>query len=513
MGSPDLNKPSTTQVEDLLRIYRDGNHALAEKNARVFTGMYPKHFLGWKVLGAILAQQNRPHDALPMLEQAATLNPQDGEVRSLLGLCFSMIGLNKQAEESLCKALKINGENAEFHNNLGLIRRKLRKFKDALKCFDRAIEIAPRYAGAVFNRATTLNDLGETAQAKLGYQKTLELNVKHGAAYRQLAYLSPLEPTSALYRQAHELFESPDLDQVSKIHLGFALARSNEKFSNFDVAFSYYKTANALQKSAHNYDLENDKLLFTKIKENHGLISSVSIGQVPATGITPVFVVGMPRSGTSLLEQILTSHTEIYGGGELNDIENLGFKLATGQQVADKENLLAFRNKYLERLTEFNFAGACITDKMPLNFRYIGLICAAFPEAKIVHIRRNPSAVCWSIYKEWFQALGMRFSCDLHDIVGYYHLYERLMAYWETSQGQRIFAVNYDELTTDRVVQTKSLIQYLGLPWEEACLRPENNTRSVSTASTNQVRRPVYTGSSERWRVYEPYLDGVLDNL
>jgi len=265
----EFTRPSTTQVEELLKIYRNGHLRLAEKKARVLIRVYPNHFLGWKVLGAILAKQNQPHEASNKLEKAAALNPQDSEVLSLLGLCFSMLGLNKKAEKFLCDALHINDSNAEFHNNLGLIRRKLRNFGGALDCFDRAIEIAPGYAGAIFNKATTLNDLGETVQAKLGYRKTIELNFKHGPAYRQLANLSPFAPESELYQQAHTLFEASAVDQTSKVHLGFALARSNEKVSNFEVAFSYYKAANSLQKLSSNYNLKKDHRFFSMLKANY----------------------------------------------------------------------------------------------------------------------------------------------------------------------------------------------------------------------------------------------------
>ena len=161
MAKPTLSMPSIKQVDQLLKSYHSGNTKLAESNARMFIRVYEKHSIGWKILGGILLQQQKPKEALSVLEKATSLNPKDSEAESLTGLCLSMLGLHKKAEARLCKAIKLQSKNAEFQNNLGLIRRKLRKFDDALICFDKAIELAPEYAGAIFNKANTLNEMGK----------------------------------------------------------------------------------------------------------------------------------------------------------------------------------------------------------------------------------------------------------------------------------------------------------------------------------------------------------------
>ena len=172
-----------------------------------------------------------------------------------------------------------------------------------------------------------------------------------------------------------------------------------------------------------------------------------------------------------------------------------------------------FRERYLAELAKRAEGQAFVTDKMPQNFRYIALICAAFPEAKIVHVQRNAEATCWSNFKHYFASKGLGYSYNLRDTVAYYGLYKDLMHFWSQSYSDRIYNLDYDKLTEDQEPETRRLIEYLGLNWEEACLAPQNNKRSVKTASQQQVRKKVYKGSSQAWRKYEPFLDGVFDEL
>ena len=173
----------------------------------------------------------------------------------------------------------------------------------------------------------------------------------------------------------------------------------------------------------------------------------------------------------------------------------------------------SFRNRYLKELVKKANGRAFITDKMPQNFLHIGLICAAFPEAKIIHLQRNPEATCWSNFKHYFGSKGLGYSYKLRDTVKYYGLYKDLMLFWSQNYCNRIYNLDYDKLTEDPELETRRLIEYLGLNWEDACLAPQNNKRSVKTASQQQVRKKVYTGSSRAWQKYEPFLDHAFKGL
>ena len=227
----------------------------------------------------------------------------------------------------------------------------------------------------------------------------------------------------------------------------------------------------------------------------------------------PIFIVGMPRSGTTLVEQIISSHSVVTGAGELNYVSRYGSEIATGATHKGPIAISEFRTKYLSELSKISKKQHFVTDKTPQNFRFIPLICAAFPEAYIIHVQRNAAATCWSNYKKFFTSKGLGYSFDLRDIVSYYRMYTNLMDLWHSYYSERIYHLNYENLTTDQENETKQLIKNLGLDWEEACLSPHNNKRIVRTASQQQVIKQVYRGSSKAWREYEPYLNGKLDGL
>ena len=221
----------------------------------------------------------------------------------------------------------------------------------------------------------------------------------------------------------------------------------------------------------------------------------------------------MPRSGTTLVEQIISSHPLVKGAGELPFISQFGSSLAVGQAGVDGEALTTFRDQYLNALKQRSEGKAIVTDKMPQNFRFLGLIATALPNAKIIHVKRDPAAVCWANYTKHFVSDSLRYCYDLDDIRHYHELYQDLMKYWHQALPNRIYDLDYEALTERQEEETRNLIGYLGLEWNDACLSPQDNTRGVATASNAQVRQRVYQGSSERWKRYKPYLNGALDDL
>ena len=227
----------------------------------------------------------------------------------------------------------------------------------------------------------------------------------------------------------------------------------------------------------------------------------------------PIFIVGMPRSGTTLVEQIISSHSQVTGAGELSFATQFGAPIARGLSDSNTDSLLNFREKYLKKLKSISNGNLIITDKMPQNFLIIGLLAAAFPEAKIVHVKRNPAAVCWGNYKQYFTPKSFGYCYAIDDVISYHKMYQNLMEFWGNSLSKRIYNLDYELLTGNQESETRQLIEYLGLDWDDKCLWPQNNTRSVATASSLQVRQKVYQGSSEQWKKYQPFLNGAFDGL
>ena len=224
----------------------------------------------------------------------------------------------------------------------------------------------------------------------------------------------------------------------------------------------------------------------------------------------------MPRSGTSRVEQIISSHPEVYGAGELNAIGRLCVPLVlkhTESNNHSEDVIQSIRSNYLDLLNSFGVKEHVITDKAPLNFRFIGHILSAFPEAKIIHLKRDPVAICWSIYKSNWSGLGNGFSYNMDDLVDFYGLYDDLMKFWHKQFPGKIYDLSYEKLTTNQESESKKLIKYCALDWDKKCLEFHKNTRAVKTASSLQVRQKMYQGSSEVWKEYEEYLQPLIKAL
>jgi len=226
----------------------------------------------------------------------------------------------------------------------------------------------------------------------------------------------------------------------------------------------------------------------------------------------------MPRSGTSLVEQIIASHNAVYGAGELTTLGNLIEPIVRDHETKDKYKLpekafLSIREQYLDTLSVFNAPEDVITDKMPLNFRFVGFILSAFPEAKIVHLKRDARATCWSNYKCFFTNKQNGYSHNLEDLVGFYGLYTDLMDFWHQTFPNKIYDLCYEDLTTNQEEETRKLLEYCGLEWDENCLNFHTNKRAVKTVSALQVRQKMYQGSSEAWKKHEAYLGPMIKAL
>ena len=288
----------------------------------------------------------------------------------------------------------------------------------------------------------------------------------------------------------------------------------NEDQGELGAAFENYMAGGALRQKLLAYDFEREQHFFAKIQNTAPKLKDVAFNTpIETSAHTPIFILGMPRSGTTLVEQIVSSHSEVTGAGELEYVPQFGTKLAAGLTVPDEDMILRFRKRYFVEVSKKADGRGFVTDKMPQNFIFIALICAAFPEAKVVHVQRDAEATCWSNFKHYFASKSLGYSYNLKDTKKYYELYMDLMHFWYQSYSNRIYNLDYDKLTEDQEPEIRRLIEHLDLNWEDACLEPQNNKRPVKTSSQQQVRQKVYQGSSQAWRKYEPFLDGVFDGL
>ena len=465
-------------------------------------------------MGIALKDQGKLEEAIEAYNKAIAIKPNYAEAYNNMGIALKEQGKLEEAIEAYNKAIAIKPDNADAYNNMGVTLQEQDKLEQALEAYNKALVIKPDYAEAYNNMGVTLQEQDKLEQAIEAYNKALAIKPDYAKAHRYLSLTTNYNSDTAQISEVEALLEKTDLNDTDRCHLLYTNAKMQEDLGNLSAALDSYVAGGDLRQKLLAYEFKQDEHLFGRIKKIAPQFKDVAIN---LTGEqlkhTPVFILGMPRSGTTLVEQIVSSHSEITGAGELPYVSRFGKKLVTGIIAPTLEAVTAFRAQYLADLVKRTDGQTVITDKMPQNFQYIALICAAFPEAKIIHVQRNAKATCWSNFKYYFASKGLGYSYNLADTVRYYGLYKDLMNFWYQSYRDRICNLDYDELTEEQEPETRRLVNYLELNWEDACLAPQNNKRSVKTASQQQVRLKVYKGSSQAWRKYEPFLDDVFDGL
>jgi tetratricopeptide (TPR) repeat protein len=465
-------------------------------------------------LGIALQELGRLDEALASYIQAIALKPDLAEAQSNLGNTLKELGRLDEALASYIQAIALKPDYAEALSNLGGTLQELGRLDEAVASYTQAIALKPDYAEAHSNLGNTLKELGRLDEALASYTQAIALKPSYAEAHRHLTSMKKFDVQDKQYSQMLELYLDENISEEQRCHINFGLAKACEDLGDYEKAFAHYSKGNALRKKLLNYDISQDVELFKQIKSSYPRILKNSLEPDNLTKKPiPIFIVGIPRSGTTLVEQIISSHSQVTGAGELSFVAQFGSSIARGLSDSKTDSLLNFREKYLIKLQNVANDNLIVTDKMTQNFLYIGLIAAAFPEAKIVHVKRNPTAVCWANYKQNFASKSIGYCYAIDDIITYHKLYENLIDFWTNTLSKRIYNLDYELLTVNQESETRQLIEYLGLDWDENCLSPQNNTRSVATASNLQVRQKVYQGSSEQWKKYEPFLNGAFDGL
>jgi len=463
-------------------------------------------------LGNLLTHLGKTTEAQECFEKALAINPVAADIWNNLGAARATLGAHDQALEHFRSALEIAPAFAEAHDNMGLSLYVLGRHEDATKAFERALQCDPGYAPAMANLAMALNDIGQRPEAVKLYEQALSLRPGLVDAFHRLARIKQFAADDPLIVSMLGLVDQPTMKSKDRMHLGFGLGKAMEDIGNAEKAFKHISAANLLRKGMLDYDLRQDENLFTRLEA--AFANGEPAADIAPDGqIKPIFIVGMPRSGTSLVEQILASHPQVHGAGELSDLEK-AIRQSGWDGTAPHQNMLAqVARSYRSGLGRFDTQAGFVTDKMPLNFRWIGFVIQALSEARIVHVKRDARATCWSIFKHYFAESGSHYGYDLDDLVGFYQLYSRLMAFWTRRYPGRIIQLNYEQLTENQEGETRALLAAVGLPWDDSCLQFHKTQRRVATASAHQVRDAMYSGSSQQWRKYDKFLQGPFARL
>ena len=542
-----INPPKNIVDELRKKFTLNGAISIQREISELFK-IYPDSDILWNISGVVFLDLNELNKAKNCFENSIKINPSSSKVHCNLGTVFLHLKNFDYSIYYFQKAIKINDRNFEAHNNLGNAFKQKRVYKNAIDCYKNALEIDPFSIEVLINIGNTyseifnienaihnfkkalkiqpdnvlaLNDLGtiyksigKTSEAITCYEKAINQKPSFGQVHFNLCKLIKYSTKNTHLSKMIELTKSKNINIEDFICLTFAISKAFDDAKAYKDSFKYLQIANTKRKNLLNYSIEKDQILFNKIKKTVKLLSNKqNFLCSKQKKFKPIFILGMPRSGTTLVEQMLTSHPQIDYAGEQVAAWWFGHELVTGKKVISKLNLTEFRNNYLNELSQFSSGKKFITDKMPLNFRLIGLIKIAIPEAKIIHVHRNPRAVCWSNFKNNFSSNGLGYANDLNDIVIYYKLYEDLMNLWKISFKNYIIDINYENLVINFERELRHLISLFGLKWDKSCLKYYDNKRIINTASQGQVRREIYQNSSIHWKKYIKFIGKKFDDL
>lgn len=488
------------QVYELLQRYAEAESCLL-KSLELQSDLLDAR----ESLGRIHFATGRLAEAIERFREVVDTAPSRLPALSGLITSLHLTGQMTAAYQIGTQALSLAPDNAGILISLGQICRDVGSLEESLQYFQKVLQLVPGHPAALLGEAEVLERMGRPEEALTRLQPLLphaDQNPDVLILYAKIA--SRLGLDAGIIGRLEKALELARLNFRSREQLHYLLGELHDRAGRYDDAFAHYRSANSPAGSGPAADSGQDPV--------DAIIASISAVDFPAlpradrAEVTPIFIVGMPRSGTSLVEQILASHPDVYGAGELNFISVIAAELGYGSGAfdPDPESLGTLSRRYLDIIAEHTGGARFFTDKMPHNFLYLGLIALLFPHARILHTRRDPLDTCLSCYFQNFSGTH-QYTRDLGRLGLHYRNYERLMEYWRRL-GVPFLDVEYEALVEDPEAMSRRMLDYCGLDWNEACLRYYESGRVSDSASYNQVNKPVYTTSVGRWRNYERYL-------
>jgi tetratricopeptide (TPR) repeat protein len=521
-----------------------GNFAGATNELMLALQLQPDSPEAHNDLGLVHLAESRFQQAADCFAEALRLDPASGLAHYNMALALEALGSHAAALEHYQEARQLRPSLVEAHYRLGLLLQEEGRRQRAIQCFRAASALRPGSAFALLCDATIAGLLGDDTTSEELVRRAIALEPRNSEAHAVLGTIlmqrGQFEDAAASYDLANALntedttgpvglvkvkrlsqadrpligqlehkLRNPSITGHESVLVHFALGKAYDDLGEYGRAIEHFDQANALKKRVREkrYDRQAHATLVDRLIRRFTLEFFARNKDMAQEWEVPVLIVGMPRSGTTLAEQILSSHPEVAAGGELTFWPDHAHDFGVdGRGRIDPVWMRETQAAYQAKLSQFSHAARRITDKLPQNFHNIGLLHAAFPNARVIHLRREPLDTCLSLYFNNF-GNGMDFSFDREWIVAYYTQYARLMTHWRSVlPSSRLLEIDYEELVAAPEPVIRRMIEFCGLQWHDACLRPEQNRRVVKTASLWQARQPIYGSSVSRWKRYEPWL-------
>ncbi|MBL4672676.1 MAG: sulfotransferase [Arenicella sp.] len=478
------------------------------------------------LLATIAAEYGNHAKAVELFERAAEIEPQNAYFQAYLGQALTTIGSQREAKSTADKAALLINSDAYLADTIGVIYSRTGFHEDAIPFFEKAVKLNPKPANFHYNLGASQQFLGHFERAEKAYFETLSRDSRAYRAWSSIVGLKRQTPDQNYLPELISLFESLPNDEDASLHLGHAIAKTMEDLGRYEDSFLWLQKAKRLKLKSTNSTTFSYDRLFEAAK-------SAATGAMIATDIdserAPIFIIGLPRTGTTLVDRIISSHSDVTAAGELNVFPSLIKKMAktASNMVMDADTFIASNTfshealarigrDYIEAATELSRGTERFTDKMPLNFFYAGLILKALPNSRIIALRRGAMDSCLSNYRQLLtvQHSYYHYTYDLGEIAKFYRQFDQLMSHWRVYlPANRFIEVTYEDIVHDQESQTRRLLEFCGLEWQQSCMRFHENKAPVSTASSVQVRQPLYSGSIGRWQRYGDKLDGLKQTL
>lgn len=509
------------QLEAAIVHHKAGRKEEAERAYRAVLQRVPNQPDALNLLGVLAGEAGRYDLAISMMQQAAQFRPKDPAILNNIGNTLGKAHRHEEAADYFERALAYNPEFPEALINLGRSLRFCDRHEEAKRAFERHIEVRGPSAPASGGIARVLMDQGKFSEAEALARELIVSFPEASSGYVTLANSRKTKKDDPIIAVVEDLVQRKKDGAKDARGLCYAAGKMCDDVGRYDDAFRYFDMANKMSDLVYNH-----ADLVKKRDETIATFTPAFFKAHSKSGVSsekPVFIVGMPRSGTTLCEQVLSAHPKVHGAGELETISRLWRQaqdLAPGQApvLPDAAKSLSWyavemlANRYLREMDEHSRTAERVVNKMPHNFEMLGFIAMMFPRAKIIHCRREPMDSCVSIWTQNFND-AHSYARDLYDLGRNYREYLRLMDYWKRALPVPILDVVYEDMVADQEAVSRKIVDFIGLEWDDRCLDFHKVDRPVMTASSWQVRQPIYTGSKERWRNYDKHLDRLREGL
>ena len=506
-----MSTPSVADYRRTIAAHMEARDwARAAEAAAACRNQWPAEPTGWLLGSFVALLSDRPQDALALADGGIAVQPRDLACLIQRAECLLVLGRRAEAMAAADEAAEVAGNEPAALEAVNGFLVHANEHERAIRLCDRAIAAAPHDTSMLLRRATLHRYVGAFDRAAADYDAVIARDPGNAEAFKARGELRRRDAEHNSIASLEAALARNPTDPEHAVPLHFALAKAYEDVADYAASWRHVRAANGLERTRIRYDAALDRAMI------EGMIAAFPDVEPVApdtTGESPIFIVGLPRTGTTLVDQILGSHSQVHSAGELAVFyEAIGGAIGRTRPPVDLDireyaTLIAgldgstLAAEYLTRVKPWRGSRPRFSDKNVTNFFYIAAILRAFPRARIVHLTRHPMAACYANFKNWFRR-GFPYSFDLSELADFYVGYRRLMAHWHRILPGRILDLAYEDIVTSQEATTRMLLDYCGLPFEPACLEFHTNPAAITTASSVQVRQPLYDSSLEQWRHY-----------